>query len=166
REKAEGGGVVTGSGAAFLVLESRRHAETRGREAYAAIDKVASSRDRRKDGSLDRTVAEIMQSLPLPGGPLLTISGASGAHAATVAERAALDSRPELAVRGFSTMTGHLKEAQFPFALALAALAVHRKRAYPPFDETEKPLEGAPEAALATTIGYNCFEGAGLVTRA
>ncbi len=38
RAASEGGGVVTGSGGAFLVLESRDHAEKRGRAGYAKID--------------------------------------------------------------------------------------------------------------------------------
>lgn len=166
RRGSEGGGVVTGSAGVFLVLESREHAERRGREAYAAIDTVASYRSRRKDDGLRAAVGGILESLPLPQGPLMAISGASGAHAATEAEKAALDERPDLAARGFATMTGHLKEAQFPFAMALAALAIQRRRTYPAFDDTERPLDGAPSAVLATTIGYNCFEGAGLVTKA
>lgn len=166
REKAEGGGIVTGSAGVFLVLESRAHAEARGRDAYAAIGNVTSYRSRRQDDGLGKAVSEVIDALPLPTGPLLALSGASGAHKATAAERRALDARPELAVRGFSTMTGHMKEAQFPFALALAALALREGRAYPPFDETEQVLGEAPQAVLATTIGYNAFEGAGLVTRA
>ena len=57
-----------------------------------------------------------------------------------------------------------MKEAQFPFAVALAALAVDRKAAYPVFDAaTEKPFEGTPQAVLATAIGYHQFEGMALV---
>jgi 3-oxoacyl-[acyl-carrier-protein] synthase II len=55
---------------------------------------------------------------------------------------------------------GHLKEAQFPFAVALAALAVHNRAAYPVFDEkAEKPFEGDTKSVLATTVGYHQFEG-------
>ena len=53
---------------------------------------------------------------------------------------------PNIAMRGFSSLTGHIKEAQFPFAVALAALAVRNDAAYPAFDaESEKPFEGAPQ---------------------
>ena len=48
RADAEGGGVVTGSGASFLVLESREHAEKRGRNAYASMGPVVSRRTRRR----------------------------------------------------------------------------------------------------------------------
>src|SRR5690606_17002375 len=48
RAEAPGGGVVTGSGAAFLVLESRQHAEARGQRAYARLGQVASDRIARR----------------------------------------------------------------------------------------------------------------------
>ena len=99
----------------------------------------------------------------LPGDGLLALSGASGGHAATAAEKSVLEARPEIAARGFSTMTGHLKEAQFPFAVALAALAVARKASYPAFDASERPFDGNPDKVLATAIGYHHFEGVALV---
>ncbi|RUX06712.1 beta-ketoacyl-ACP synthase, partial [Mesorhizobium sp. M2A.F.Ca.ET.037.01.1.1] len=109
----------------------------------------------------------LLKQAELPAGELLTISGASGAHAATAAEKAALDANPALAVRGFSTLTGHMKEAQFPFAVALAAMAIDRKAGYPVFDAAaEKPFDGAPKAVLATAIGYHQFEGMGLIKAA
>ena len=64
----------------------------------------------------------------LSSGRLLASSGVSGAHAATAAESAALAQAGDFAVRGISTLTGHLKEAQFPFAIALAALAIKQRR--------------------------------------
>jgi 3-oxoacyl-[acyl-carrier-protein] synthase II len=164
RGDAEGGGVVTGSGGAFLVLESREHAEKRGRKAYATLGRVHSGRARRARGELDGGVAKLFDAVGLPGGDVLAISGASGAHKATAAEKAAFAARPAIAVRGFATLTGHLKEAQFPFAVALAALAVANKAPYPAFDTgTENPFEKIPDQVLATAIGYHQFEGAALV---
>jgi 3-oxoacyl-[acyl-carrier-protein] synthase II len=164
RQGAEGGGVVSGSGAAFLVLESREHAATRGRHVYARLDAVVSGRSRRGGGDLEKSVSGLIAKAAPADGPLLALSGASGAHAATTAEKSALDNNA-VAARGFSTLTGHMKEAQFPFAVALAALAVDRKAGYPPFDAaSEKPFDGIPRSALATAVGYHYFEGVALVT--
>jgi 3-oxoacyl-[acyl-carrier-protein] synthase II len=164
RQGAEGGGVVSGSGAAFLVLESREHAQERGHHAYARLGPVVSGRARRSKENLAGAISGLLEKTALSDGPLLAISGASGAHAATAAELSALGERDDLAVRGFGALTGHLKEAQFPFAVALAALAVDRKAGLPPFDATvEKAFEGAPRSVLATAIGYHHFEGMALV---
>jgi 3-oxoacyl-[acyl-carrier-protein] synthase II len=166
RQGADGGGVVTGSGGAFLVLESREHAEKRGHRIYATLGPVLSGRARRGRGELQAGIAALLSQAQLPGGEVLTISGASGSHKATAAEKAALDAAPGLAARGFSTLTGHMKEAQFPFAVALAALAIHHNAAYPPFAAEEPVFAGAPTTVLATAIGYHHFEGMALVGKA
>ncbi|WP_292543467.1 beta-ketoacyl-ACP synthase, partial [Mesorhizobium sp.] len=167
RQGGEGGGVVTGSGGAFLVLEQREHATSRGRKIYAELGPIVSGRAKRRNGGLDAEIATLLDQTALPNGELLAISGASGAHTATAAERAAFAAHPAIAARAFSTLTGHMKEAQFPFAVALAALTVERKAAYPAFDAaTEKPFAGIPTTVLATAIGYHQFEGMGLIKAA
>ena len=166
RSRDLGGGVITGSGAAFLVLEAREHAERRGRTPYATIGPVVSGRARRKNGGLQNALADMIGTITQKKEPILAISGASGAHMPTAAEEAALESSGAIA-RGFNTLTGHLKEAQFPFAVALAALAIRNREAYPAFDSSrEKPFEGSPKAVLATGVGYDCFEGMALVIEA
>jgi 3-oxoacyl-[acyl-carrier-protein] synthase II len=167
RAANEGGGIISGSGAAFLILESRAHAEARGAKIYAVIEEVASGRARRADGNLEEAISGMLRSFDLPEDKLLAVSGASGAHVATGAERRALTSIGDFAVRGFSSLTGHLREAQFPFAVALAALALKNGAAFPAFDsENETDLAGKPQAVLATSVGHHRYEGAALIVAA
>jgi len=157
----QGGGIVTGSGAAFLVIESRGHAASRDRAGYAAVGKVASGRARRGGEELSAAIGAMIDTL---GGPSLpVISGASGAHRATAAEKSALDSRGLRAVRGFASLTGHLKEAQFPFAVALAAIAVRHGALLASFDPDDEAPVQVRDGVLVTTVGSRRYEGAALV---
>jgi 3-oxoacyl-[acyl-carrier-protein] synthase II len=159
RGKSPGGGIVSGSASAFLVLEQRGHAEARGRKAYARLEAVASSRAARGYGFAEE-LAALLRSLGTSDKAPLVLSAASGAHAATAAERRAIEALGGTA-RGFATLVGHAKEAQFFIAVALAALALSHGEAYPPFDNAdEKPFEGELREAVATGVGYHRFEGA------
>ena len=168
RQGAEGGGVVTGSGAAFLVLESREHAEKRGRKAYARLGPVFSDRVRRHRDDLAAEIVALAAKAGVSSETsILAISGVSGSHAATAAEKKAFGAMPDVALRGFSNIVGHLKEAQFPFAVALAALAAHNRAAYPVLDpRAETPFAGDTKSVLATTVGYHQFEGMARVVAA
>jgi 3-oxoacyl-[acyl-carrier-protein] synthase II len=166
RSGAEGGGLVAGSGAAFLMLESRAHAAARGRQAFAAIEAVKSGRARRQGDGLAGVIGTMIDDVAGANARMQVISGATGAHAATEAEKAALDAREGLAVRGIASLAGYMKEAQFPFTLAIAAIAASRGKAFPPFDPAHERPATEPTPVLATTIGCRRSEGVALVTAA
>ena len=161
RGTSEGGGVVAGGGGAFLVLETREHAEARGRKPYAVLDRVVSDRLRRGD-SHAKGLGALVEAAGAADRAFV-VSGASGSPAATQAERAALGDRP---VRGQCSLIGHLREVQMPFAVALAALAVADGIAAAPFTPDERPAGGPVDAVLATTVGFLRGDGAALVSKA
>ena len=169
RRGRQGGGVISGSGGAFLVLEARGHAEARGARIYARLDAVDGDQVRRTEDRLERSLKRLISAVDPKSEAQVAVSAASGAHSATESERAALAQRPDLAIRAFSSATGHLKEAQMPLALALAALSVHKSAAFPPLDSAggmERPLSGLVTKALAMTTGFHRSEGAALVSKA
>jgi 3-oxoacyl-[acyl-carrier-protein] synthase II len=160
REGTAGGGIVTGSGGAFLVLESADHAKKRGARAYAAIEGVYSTQIRRSRENLTETVAKLVGAASADKAADLIISGASGAKVITAAEKSALDAFPSSVVRGVAGTLGHLREAQFSLVVALAALSVFKGSAFPPIDaENEKAGPAQIDTALATSIGGTRGEG-------
>lgn len=165
REGSAGGGMISGSGGVFLVLESAEHAQKRGARAYAEISSIESAQIRRDVVDLEKTVCDLLLAANGGAKPEYVISGASGAHQATAAEKAALES-VSTAYRGIAGLTGHLREAQFPLALALAAISVCKGEAFAPSNPLEKSLDGSVSEAIVTTIGATRAEGVAKLVRA
>jgi 3-oxoacyl-[acyl-carrier-protein] synthase II len=93
------------------------------------------------------------------------ISGASGAASATAQERAFLAAHPEVPVRATGTHLGHGAEAQFPMNVALAALALTRRRLFPaagPF-EADRPIDDDVTQIVVTGLGRAQGEGVALL---
>lgn len=171
----KGGGFVAGSIGAFLMLESRAHAQARGAKPYAKISAVSSDRAAREgDGEIAASLAGQAARLAIDSkaGPLAVLSGASGVGPPTAEELAFLrslgsgDAAP--AIRAYGNRIGHGVEAHFPAGVALAALALAAGRFYPPLDQgsgVEAPFDGAPDRILVTGVGHWRGEGMALVER-
>ena len=164
RDGSAGGGMISGSGGVFLVLENAEHAAKRGARAYAEVAGIESAQIRRDNADLANAVRELVLAANDGKNPSYVVSGASGAHAATAAEKAALDAL-SASYRGISGMTGHMREAQFPLALALAAISVWKGEAFAPLDASEKDAGGSVSEAIVTIVGATRAEGAAKLVR-
>jgi 3-oxoacyl-[acyl-carrier-protein] synthase II len=160
-------GIAVGSIGAFLVIESRAHAEARGARAYAKLSHIVADRCRRHVDSLEAAVSQLIDGVAprLASGRYAVLSSASGATPATQAERAALEKLGKVPVRATGSVIGHGVEAQFPLNVGLAALAVSRGTLWPGLDPTgfEQPWSGTLGQVLVTGISAWRGEGIALV---
>ncbi len=162
RRPEDGGGMILGSVGAFLVLESREYAESRGARIYATIDAIGGDRGSREDGRLEARLRYLSKpALELDPQSTVVFSGTSGFHDLAGRERAFLET--ELAgrpVRAYGGLVGHGIEAQFPVGMVLAALSLGHAAKVPPFDPAaEAPMVAPARAAVVTTIGHSRGEG-------
>jgi 3-oxoacyl-[acyl-carrier-protein] synthase II len=163
-------GFALGSLGAFLVIESRSHAEARGARRIARLSSVASDRRKRHPGDVTATMVRQWDGIAgrLQRGRLAVISGASGAAPATAEERAFLSRYNGVAVRATGTYLGHGFEAQFVMNIALAAVAIGRGSLFPPGDQSgvEQPMDGPLTQVVVTGVGHWRGEGLALVEAA
>ncbi len=166
REPLEGGGIVSGSGGAFLVLESREHAEARGAKIHGVLGPVAA--DQGPPGSPE--TMKRLERLAAEAGiadTAMIVSSATGSHARTADEKAFLEAHASgIPVRGITSAFGHMRDAQFPMAVALAALSLSHGETIPPLGSGFEAAADAPAAIGVLTIGFNAAEGMAVVTRA
>jgi 3-oxoacyl-[acyl-carrier-protein] synthase II len=158
-----------GSMGAFLVLESRRHAETRGAKPVARLTGVVNARSERKPGDIAATLGRLWDEIVAAGRGKggAFISGATGVEPATAEERAFLGTHPEFAVRATGTHLGHGLEPQFAMNIALAAIAVQHGALFPSRDAAgvERPSDEALPQAVVTSVGHWRGEGLALVEK-
>jgi 3-oxoacyl-[acyl-carrier-protein] synthase II len=168
-DRGPAGGLVMGSYGAFLVIESRAHAEKRNAKIVARLSAVMSERSSRGSDPVApslRAMWDRISTKILPGVAIL--SGASGAARATEGERAFLAEHADIPVRATSSYIGHGMEPTFPMNVALAAAALNRGALFAPRDTTglEKPMSGALKQVVVTSAGYWRGEGMALVEAA
>ena len=146
---AEGGGFIPGSGAAFLVMEAREHAQRRGATPLAALAGVVSERTRRTPGALPAALARHWAALGASAGAIV-LSGATGLSPASEEERAWLAGLGAATIHATGDLVGHTVEAQAPTGAVLATALLQR---------------GAAEAVV-TSVGHWRGDGAIRLTRA
>jgi 3-oxoacyl-[acyl-carrier-protein] synthase II len=162
RDGTDGGGMILGTVGAFLVLESREHAEARGAHIYCVLDAVEGDRGNRDDGRFEQRLSGITpEADALDAADTIVFSGASGMADLSKREKATLEARfGAVPVRGYAGSIGHSLEAQFPVGLALAALSIDSGAIVPVFDESNEAKQAKPARhAVVTTVGYVRGEG-------
>jgi 3-oxoacyl-[acyl-carrier-protein] synthase II len=156
-------GFALGSAGAFLVVESKAHAQARGAKPYARLTNVVSDLARRKHpGETTTSLEKLWSKLGKLDSKGAIITGATGAEPATSEERAFLGEHPDFAVRATGTMFGHTMETQFPLGLALAALSISRGALFPPNDPTGLEVEMSKPPTQIVVIGAGHWRGEGM----
>lgn len=166
-ERTDGeGGTVMGTAGAFLVLEDAEFAKARGAKPYAKLTAVASDLGAREGEATSERMNGILEKLNIKDDTnTAVISGASGCKDVTEQEFAALRNRlgNETAIRSFSNLIGNPLEANFPFGIALSALALKNNSFYQAFENAEKPADNSPTSIVVTCIGHHRGEGMAMV---
>jgi 3-oxoacyl-[acyl-carrier-protein] synthase II len=165
------GGMIMGSAGAFLVLESREHAQARGARPYARINKVVSDRCNRQAGAARKVADGLLERVAdqIPKGPLAVLSGCCGVQPQLSEEHDFLNDLSDCgfspAIRGVTTVLGNTLEAQFPVNVVLASLAISKGAFFDPFDNSgvEQEFSGNPERVLISSWGHWRGEGLALI---
>jgi 3-oxoacyl-[acyl-carrier-protein] synthase II len=161
--RQENPGFALGSAGAFLVIESRAHAEARGAKPYARLTNVIADLARRKHpGEVTQSLQQLWSKLGKLEGKGAIITGATGAEPVTSEERAFLSQHADFAVRATGTMFGHTMETQFPLGLGLAALSISRGALFPPNDPTGLEIEMPQPPTQIIVIGAGHWRGEGM----
>jgi 3-oxoacyl-[acyl-carrier-protein] synthase II len=161
--RGESSGFALGSAGAFLVIESRAHAEARGAKPYARLTNVIADLARRKHpGEVTESLQKLWSKLGKLESKGAIITGATGAEPVTSEERAFLRQHPDFAVRATGTMFGHTMETQFPLGLGLAALSISRGALFPPNDPTGLEIEMPQPPTQIIVIGAGHWRGEGM----
>ncbi len=167
-DRGPDGALALAAMGAFVVLESRAHAEKRGAKPLARLTSVQSNRNPRQPGDTAATLLDEWKTIEpmVDREHAVVISGASGAEPATSEERQALD-EVGLPVRATTTYIGNGMEAQFLANIAIGCQAVRKGTLFPQSgsgDTGEAPSSGIRQAVV-TNVGHWRGEGLALIER-
>jgi 3-oxoacyl-[acyl-carrier-protein] synthase II len=162
------GGVAVGNMGAFLVLESREHAQARGARPRARLSEIRSDRNERHAGDIVTTLRRQWDAIvaQVDRAHAGIISGAAGLEPATSAERDILKDIG-LPVRNTGTYIGHGLEAQFEANLGIACAVLEHGKLFAPAGTGDAGLSPPGiSQVIVTSVGNWRGEGMALVERA
>ena len=142
------------------------HAERRGAKPFARLVNVVSGHaSRAAPGGVESVLGGLWTSLGVTDNATAIYTAATGAAVATGEEAAFLSAHRDVPIRAVGTSFGHLSEAQFPLALALASLSVSRGALLPPNDTSgrETEIDVMPAQIVALGVGHWRGEGMALI---
>jgi 3-oxoacyl-[acyl-carrier-protein] synthase II len=156
-------GFALGSAGAFIVVESKAHASSRGAKPFARLTSAVADHSRRKQpGDVTATLERLWSQLGKLEAKGAIITGATGAEPVTSEERAFLEKHRDFAVRSSGTKFGHTMETQFPLGLALAALSLSRGALFPPANSAGMEIEMTQAPTQIVVIGTGHWRGEGM----
>ncbi len=161
------GGMALGNMGAFLVLESRDHAQSRGARPRARISPVCADRNRRQPGDIEATLRQQWDTIArkVDRAHAAVISGATGIEPATSAERTALK-EIGLPVRNTGTYIGHGVDAQFMANLGIACAVIEHGNLFAPSGTGDVGSSPAGiSQVVVTSVGNWRGEGLALIER-
>ena len=162
------GGIAFATIGAFLVLESREHAQARGARPRGRISEVYSDRNLRKPGDIEASLRRQLEAIApqVDRARAAVISGAAGLEPATSAELRVLKEFG-LPVRNAGTYIGHGVDTQFTANVGIACAVLEHGKLFAPAgsgDIGESPP--ALSQVVVTSVGNWRGEGLTLLTRA
>lgn len=169
KRDGERGGIALGTAGAFLILESREHAEARGAKIYAQLDNIAGDCGSRDDNALQSRLGQLCKDAKTTNdADTLVVSGASGAKDISNQERVFLEQKfPDSTIRTSSALFGHALEAQFPLGIAVAALGLSSDKKLGTFSgELDQNMSNLPNKAVVTGFGHRRSEGIATLSKA
>lgn len=161
------GGVTLATMGAFLVLESREHAQARGARPRARIGPVVSDGRARQPGGIEAALRLLWSEVSPRIDPkqAAVISGASGAEPATSAELSVL-TEIGLPVRNPGTYIGHGVDSHFVATLAIATAAIEHGKLFASAGRGDRGDSPAVlRQAAVTSVGSWRGEGITLLER-
>jgi len=162
-DRKDKSGFALGSGGAFLVIESKAHAEARGAKPFARLKTVVADRAKRKDGGeVTASLDNLWGKIGAGDANTAIITGATGAEPATSEELSFLEKHADVPVRATGSSFGHAVETQFPLGIGLAALSLSRGALYAPNDSTGTEIEMSKAPAQIVVIGTGHWRGEGM----
>ena len=161
------GGIAFGTMGAFLVLESREHAQSRGAKPRARISQVFSDRNARYEGETERSLRRQWDAIApqVDRAHAAVISGAAGLEPATSAELHVLNDIG-LPLRNTGTYIGHGVDTQFMANLGIGCAVIEHSKLFAAAgsgDTGESP--SGLSQVVVTSVGNWRGEGLTLLER-